>query len=84
MKLALVLGTLVLLAACSTPLVQLKKELGPRASDNLGCPESELKYKELDRMISSTKVQITGCGKTVTYKLVESRWEQAAKNEPVR
>lgn len=83
-RLLLPLLVLLLLAACSTPLAQLKKDLGPRASDTLGCPEKELKYKELDRMISSTKVQITGCGKTVTYKLVESRWQQAAKDEPVR
>jgi hypothetical protein len=74
----------VLLAGCSTPLAQLKVELGRRTSDVLNCPEDRLKYEELDRLISSTKVKVTGCGKDVTWKLVESRWTKAAPNEPVR
>ena len=80
----LVLGPVFFLAACSTPMAQLKVELGRRASDALGCPENKLQYKELDRLISSTKVKVTGCGRDATWKLVESRWTRAADNEPIR
>lgn len=74
----------LLLLGCSTPLAQLKVELGRRASDALGCPEEKLKYEELDRLISSTKVKITGCGRDGTWKLVESRWTRASDHEPIR
>ena len=76
--------SLLLLAGCSTPMAQLKVELGRRASDVLGCPEEKLQYKELDRLISTTKVKITGCGRDATWKLVESRWQRAQDNEPIR
>ena len=78
------LFALVLLAGCSTPLSQLKVELGRRASDTLGCPEEKLKYEELDRFISTTKVKVSGCGRDATWKLVESRWTKAAPGEPIR
>ena len=74
----------LLLTGCSTPTAQLKVELGRRASDVLGCPEEKLQYKELDRLISTTKVKITGCGRDATWKLVESRWTRAQDNEPSR
>jgi hypothetical protein len=72
------------LAGCSTPLSQLKVELGRRASDALSCPEEKLKYEELDRLISSTRVKVSGCGREATWKLVESRWTKAAPGEPIR
>ena len=75
---------LLVLGGCSTPLAQLKVELGRRSSDVLGCPEEKLDYKELDRLISSTKVKVTGCGRNATWKLVESRWQRAGDNEPIR
>lgn len=75
---------MMVLAGCSTSRAQLKLELGRRASDALGCPEEKLSYEELDRLISTTKVKITGCGRNATWKLVESRWTRAADNEPVR
>jgi hypothetical protein len=76
---------LVLLAsACSTPLAQLRLELGPRASREMECAEDKLAYKELDRLISSTKVKIKGCGRETTWKLVESRWTRARNDEPIR
>lgn len=75
---------LLLLAGCSTPMAQLKVELGRRASDTLGCPEEKLSYKELDRLISTTKVKVSGCGRDATWKLVESRWTRAADGEPIR
>lgn len=76
------LTAFALLAGCSTPTAQLRQELGPRASKYLACDEQALEYKELDRLISSTKVRVTGCGKEATYKLVESRWtlQQAGEN----
>lgn len=74
----------MVLAGCSTPLAQLKTELGRRSSDVMSCPEEKLKYEELDRLISSTKVKVTGCGRDVTWKLVESRWVKAAPGEPIR
>ncbi len=74
----------LVLAGCSTPLSQLKVELGRRVSKELGCSEEQLKYKELDRLISTTKVKVSGCGREGTWKLVESRWTRAADNEPVR
>lgn len=73
-----------LLAGCSTPLAQLKLELGRRASDALGCPEERLQYEELDKLISTTKVRVSGCGRDATWKLVESRWARAARGEPIR
>ena len=75
---------LLLVTGCSTPMAQLKLELGRRASDVLGCPEEKLQYKELDRLISTTKVKVTGCGRDATWKLVESRWARAQDNEPIR
>lgn len=72
------------LAACSTPRAQLKLELGPRASEEMECPEDQLQYKELDRLISTTKVEINGCGKKTTWKIVESRWTKARPGEPIR
>ena len=82
MKWLLPVPVIAVLASCSTPLAQLKQELGPRASKYLACDEQELKYKELDRVISSTKVRVTGCGKEATYQLIESRWtlQQAGEN----
>ena len=74
----------VVLVGCSTPMAQLKVELGRRASDALSCPEEKLKYQELDRLISSTRVKVSGCGRDATWKLVESRWTRAADSEPVR
>ena len=74
----------VVFAGCSTPLAQLKTELGRRTSDALSCPEEKLKYEELDRLISTTKVKVTGCGRDMTWKLVESRWTKAAPGEPIR
>jgi hypothetical protein len=79
-----VLVAAVLMAGCSTPLSQLKVELGRRASDALGCPEEKLKYEELDRFISTTRVKVSGCGRDATWKLVESRWSKAAPGEPIR
>ena len=76
--------TCLLLLGCSTPMAQLKLELGRRASDTLGCPEAKLKYQELDRLISSTRVKVSGCGRDSTWKLVESRWARAADDEPIR
>jgi NAD-dependent DNA ligase len=78
------LAVLVLCAGCSTPLAQLKLELGPRAARELECAEDKLAYKELDRLISSTKVKISGCGRETTWKLVESRWTRARNDEPIR
>lgn len=82
MKRVVALGLLLL--GCSTPRAQLKLELGRRSSDVLGCPEEKLQYKELDRLISTTKVKVTGCGREATWKLVESRWQRAQDNEPIR
>lgn len=82
MKRVVALGLLLL--GCSTSRAQLKLELGRRSSDVLGCPEEKLQYKELDRLISTTKVKVTGCGREATWKLVESRWQRAQDNEPIR
>lgn len=78
------LALVLLLAGCSTPMAQLKVELGRRASDTLGCPEEKLSYQELDRLVSTTKVKVSGCGRDATWKLVESRWTRAADGEPIR
>ncbi|MDP2271912.1 MAG: hypothetical protein Q8N23_08130 [Archangium sp.] len=74
----------LVLAGCSTSTAQLRVELGRRASDALSCPEEKLAYKELDRLISSTRVKVSGCGRDATWKLVESRWTRAADSEPIR
>lgn len=67
---------LLLLAGCSTPLSQLKTELGQRTSDALSCPEDQLSYEELEKLISTTRVTVSGCGKSTTWKLIESRWQR--------
>jgi hypothetical protein len=72
------------LLGCSTPMAQLKLELGRRASDVLGCPEERLEYTEVARLISTTRVKIAGCGRNSTWKLVESRWRRAQDDEPTR
>lgn len=74
----------LVLVGCSTPRAQLKVELGRRASDVLGCPEEKLQYQELDRLLSTTRVKISGCGRGATWKLVESRWQRAQDDEPIR
>ncbi len=67
----------LLVLACSTPLAQLRRELGPRAAEALRCEEAGLEFKELDRLISTTKVQVSGCGKSAVWTLAEGRWEKA-------
>ncbi len=69
-----VLVGVLLLAACSTPMAELRKDLGPRAARELECKEDALQYQELDRMISSTKVRVDGCKRTVVYEMIESKW----------
>ncbi len=59
---------------CATPLSQLKEELGTRSSDALKCPEDELKYEDLEKLFSTVRTKVTGCGRSVTWKMVESRW----------
>jgi hypothetical protein len=73
-RLHVLIGALAL-AGCSTPMAQLRKDLGPRASAQLECQEDALTYEELDRMISSTKVKVTGCKRTAVFEMVESRWK---------
>ncbi len=65
---------LLALSACATPMAQLKLELGIRSSDALACPEQELEYEAVENLFSTTRARVTGCGKAVTWKLVESRW----------
>lgn len=74
----------LVMAGCSTPMAQLRKEVGPRASDYLECPQDKLEYEELDKLISTTRVKVSGCKREVTYKLVESAWTRAKDGEPVR
>ena len=62
---------------CSTPRAQLKVELGARASEELKCPEDQVQFTELDRVISTTKVKASGCGREIVYQLEESRWHKA-------
>ena len=70
------LGALVLLlGGCSTPMAQLRQDLGPRAATELRCAEEKLTFEELDRMITSTKVKVTGCERIVVYEMIESRWK---------
>ena len=70
-----VFALLLIAAACSTPMAQLRQDLGVRAATELQCPEEKLTYEELDRLISSTKVKVTGCKRVVVYEMIESRWK---------
>jgi len=72
----LALLTLLAAAGCSTPMAQLRKELGPRASEEIQCPEDKLVFKELEHLISTTKVIVRGCGKDATFVLVEGHWSK--------
>ncbi len=77
-RLGLIWAAMVVVSAafgCSTPMAQLRAELGPRASAELECKEDKLEYQELDRMITSTKVKVTGCKRAVTYEMIESKWK---------
>jgi hypothetical protein len=74
---------LALLLGCSTPTAQLRKELGPRVSEEFNCPEDQLVIKETDRLISTTRVLVRGCGKSASFALVEGRWSKVREvNQP--
>ena len=77
----LALGGVLLATACSSTKAELRSQLGTKASDYLSCPEAGLEYTELDRLISTTKVKVSGCGKDVTYTLVESKWEKTGSHK---
>jgi hypothetical protein len=81
MRLGLGVTLLAVAAGCSSTRAELKRDLDDRASEYLHCKPSQLDYTELDRLISTTKVKVSGCGKDVTYLLVESKWQKVA-NEP--
>lgn len=70
----LVLASLVVSSGCSTPLAQLRKDVGPPAARYLECPEEKLTIEELQRLFMTTRVKITGCGRSEVYVLEESRW----------
>lgn len=72
--LPVLLGAGALWCGCSTPMAQLKQEIGPRASRYLECDAASLGYEELERLISTTRVRVSGCDKTAVYRLQESQW----------
>ncbi len=82
-RLALFVELAALAVGCSTPLAELRRDLDGRAATELQCPADKLTYKELDRLISTTKLRVSGCDRTVEYQMVESQWrltkEAAAK-----
>jgi hypothetical protein len=72
---------LALASGCVSPLVQVKKDLGPIASENMECPEDKLVYEDLQQMmVMTTRVRVKGCGKETYWFLEESRWKKDNTN----
>lgn len=67
---------LLALAGCATPMSELRAQLDEKASRSLSCPADQLSYEELEKLFSTTKVKITGCGNEATYEFVESEWKK--------
>jgi hypothetical protein len=72
----LVLSGVLVLAGCSTAMAQLRKDVGPAASRYLECPEDQLTIEELQRLMMTTRVKVTGCGRSEVYVLEESKWKR--------
>ena len=73
MKKALVLFAF---AGCATPMPELRATLAERASRALSCPADQLTYEELEKLFSTTKVKISGCGNEATWEFIESEWKK--------
>ena len=69
-----------LVVGCSTPMAELRKEVSPLATAELKCPDKKLTYEELEKLLSTTRVRVRGCGREAVYRMEESRW----KKEPSR
>ena len=72
----LALLTLLVFGGCATPMAQIRKELAPRVSEEFGCPEDQLIFKEAEHLISTTRVIVRGCDKHAVFVLVEGRWSK--------
>jgi hypothetical protein len=71
-----VLGGLLALTGCSTTMAQLRQDVAPSASKYLECPEDKLTIEELQRLVMTTRVKVTGCGRSEVYVLEESKWKR--------
>jgi len=63
-------------AGCATPMSELRATLDERAARSLSCPADQLTYEELEKLFTTTRVKISGCGNSATYEFVESEWKK--------
>lgn len=64
-------------SGCVSPMIQVKKDLGPQASEYMGCPEAKLDFEDLQQvMVMVTRVRVSGCGKESFWMFEESRWKK--------
>lgn len=71
------LAVLCLTSSCVSPMMQVKKELGPKAAENMGCAEDQLTYEDQQQVVVMvTRVKVKGCGKETTWYFEESRWKK--------
>ncbi|MFT3707682.1 MAG: hypothetical protein QM817_08445 [Archangium sp.] len=64
-------------SGCVSPMIQVKKDLGPQASEYMSCPEAKLDFEDLQQvMVMVTRVRVSGCGKESFWMFEESRWKK--------
>lgn len=67
---------IVALAGCATPMSEIRAALDEKAARSLSCPADQLTYEELEKLFSTTRVKISGCGNSAVYEMVESQWKK--------
>jgi hypothetical protein len=73
----------VLTSGCVSPMIQVQKDLGPRASEYMACPENKLEFEDLQQvMVMVTRVRVKGCGKESYWMFEESRWKKDTSERP--
>ena len=76
-KLALAVFAAVVRAGCANPMIQVKKDLGPKASEYMECAQDKLVFEDTAQVtVMPTRVKVKGCGKETLWQLEESRWKK--------
>ncbi|MFO0597658.1 MAG: hypothetical protein U0228_20295 [Myxococcaceae bacterium] len=76
MRALVLLAPLLLLSACASQLPQIKKDVGPLAAEAMECPEAQLSFEEMQKVLYTSRVKVKGCGKETQWVLEESRWKK--------
>lgn len=76
-KLALASFSSLVLVGCANPMIQVKKDLGPKASEYMECAQEKLVFEDTAQVtVIPTRVKVKGCGKETVWQLEESRWKK--------